>query len=99
MNRASCSTTCLALGPGSCMSRRGNFVSCDFVSFNFVSGVAIISSSFKGSQLWLWVDDFCKGHHPVLLPQNAIAENGVPRVRCALTRVALHSALFFLKET
>src|ERR1700680_379608 len=37
MNLASISSTCLALGPGSCISSRGNFV-----SRNFVSVVAII---------------------------------------------------------
>src|SRR6267154_849428 len=47
MNLVSCSRTCFAFGPGSCVSRRGSFASCDFVSFNLVSGVAIISSSFK----------------------------------------------------
>src|SRR5258705_6365735 len=83
MNFASCSTTRLALGPGSCVSRRGSFVSRDFVSV-----VEIISSSSRMVGGWMWVDDFCKDH-PVLLPQNTIAENGVPRVRCALTRVAL----------
>src|SRR5437868_15330938 len=35
MNLASCSSTCFALGPGNCISRRGNFVSV----------AAIISSS------------------------------------------------------
>src|SRR5882762_3370503 len=46
MNFASCSTTCLALGPGSCVSRRGSFVSRDFVSV-----VAIISSSLKEEEM------------------------------------------------
>src|SRR5882762_6934261 len=53
----SCSTTCFAFGPGSCISRRGSFASCDFVSFNFVSGVAIISSSFKDGQWLMWRDN------------------------------------------
>jgi hypothetical protein len=28
---------------------------------------------------WLWVDDFYEDH-PILLPQNAIQENGVPGI-------------------
>src|ERR1700676_483283 len=65
----------LAFGPGNGMSKWGSFMSC-----NFVSGVAIISSSFK---------DGWRG-----CGRNAIAENGVPGALRAYTRcVALGTAL------